>query len=96
MGGGFAKNATLTSANAEVRHCGSKTSAAMGGGFAKNATLTSANAEVRHCGSKTSAAMGGGFAKNATRIPAGAESGPALPSCTCAVLKIAPCRAIFL
>ncbi|WP_141567806.1 hypothetical protein SR914_10760 [Comamonas testosteroni] len=46
MGGGFAKNATLTSANAEVRHCGSKTSAAMGGGFAKNATLTSANAEV--------------------------------------------------
>jgi hypothetical protein len=34
MGGGFAKNATLTSASAEVRHCGSKTSAAMGGGFA--------------------------------------------------------------
>ncbi|MPS91946.1 MAG: hypothetical protein E2585_25165 [Comamonas sp.] len=68
----------------------------MGGGFAKNATLTSANAEVRHCGSKMSAAMGGGFAKNATRIPAVAESRPALPSCTCAVLKIAPCRAIFL
>ncbi|WP_222864300.1 hypothetical protein, partial [Comamonas sp. Z3] len=62
----------------------------------KNATLTSANAEVRHCGSKMSAAMGGGFAKNATRIPAVAESRPALPSCTCAVLKIAPCRAIFL
>jgi hypothetical protein len=40
--------------------------------------------------------MGGGFAKNATRIPAGAESGPALPACTCADLKIAPCRAIFL
>ena len=68
MGGGFTKNATPTSASAEVRHCGSKWSAAMGGGFAKNATLTSASAEVRHCGSKWSAVMDGCFTQSAIRI----------------------------
>ncbi|WP_144267079.1 hypothetical protein [Comamonas thiooxydans] len=93
MGGDFAKNATLTSASAEVRHCGSKTSAAMEGDFAKNATLTSASAEVRHCGCKMSAAMGGGVTQSAIRISACVESGPA---CTSADLRIAPCRAIFL
>ncbi|UBQ41347.1 hypothetical protein [Comamonas thiooxydans] len=96
MGGDFAKNATPTSASAEVRHCGSKMSEAMGGDFAKNATLTSASAEVRHCGSKTSAAMGGGATQSTSRISACVESGPASPACTSADLRIAPCRAIFL
>ncbi|UUC93190.1 hypothetical protein [Comamonas sp. C11] len=45
MGGDFAKNATLTSASAEVRHCGSKASAAMGGGFTQSVILISACAE---------------------------------------------------
>ena len=42
MGGGFTKNATPTSASAEVRHCGSKWSAVMDGGFTQSAIRISA------------------------------------------------------